>query len=288
MGVVTAPQVFKISYRPEGVTNILFADVACYATAHGWPFAIVGPEGMKPAILLQRVKSWRPDVIIVAGWYHMVPRAWREIAPAFGLHASLLPDYSGGAPLVWAIINGEKRTGISLFQLSDGVDNGPILGQAATEIGDDDTIATVYARIEDLGVELLRTHLPQLADGTAKLHIQDEAGRRLVPQRSPEDGLINWNWSAARVYNFIRAQTKPYPGAFADCGQKRLTIWRADMAGRRAGTLPGRARSSDGRVFVGCGEETEVEILEAAVDGVETSVTVTSKMLSFLCPPVMH
>ena len=280
VGVVTAPQVFKISYRPEGVKNVLFADVKGFANMHGWPVETVGPEGMKPAVLLQRIKSWRPDVMIVAGWYHMVPKAWRKVAPAFGLHASLLPDYSGGAPLVWAMINGEKRTGISLFQLSDGVDDGPLLGQAATEICEGDTIATVYARIEDLGVELLRTRLPQLADGTAKLHLQDEAKRRFVPQRSPEDGAVDWTWSAARLYDFVRAQTKPYPGAFAHCGQRRVTIWRAKVAGRRAGTRPGCARCSDGRVFVGCGEETEIELLEVSVDGTEAPVSVTTELLN--------
>jgi methionyl-tRNA formyltransferase len=235
---------------------------------------------MRPPELLRRVESWRPDVMIVAGWYHMVPKAWRKVAPAFGLHASLLPDYSGGAPLVWAIINGEKRTGISLFQMSDGVDDGPLLGQAATEIADDDTIATLYARIEDLGVELLRTRLPLLADGTATLQVQDESRRRRVPQRSPEDGAIEWQWPARRVYDFIRAQTKPYPGAFAACGQQRLTIWRANVALPRAGAQPGRALSAEGRVFVGCGMDTAIELLEVALDGAELPLPAATEILN--------
>ena len=89
---------------------------------------------MRDPALLEKVACWKPEAFLVSGWYHMVPRKWRALAPAYGLHASLLPDYSGGAPLVWAMIKGEEKTGITLFQLGDGVDDGPILGQAETPI----------------------------------------------------------------------------------------------------------------------------------------------------------
>ncbi len=279
VGVVTAPRVFKISYRPEGVTNLLFADISTYATVFGWPCETIGDEGMRSSALFQRFAKWRPEVIIVAGWYHMVPKTWRKVAPAFGLHASLLPDYSGGAPLVWAIINGEKRTGISLFQLGDGVDDGPLLGQAGTEISDDDNIATLYNRVEDLGIKLLQTHLPQLAAGSAVLQPQDEKRRRVFPQRSPVDGHIDWNWPAMRVYDFIRAQTRPYPGAFTQCGNHQVTIWCARVAADDIGALPGRARLSKGHIFVGCGNQTVVELLDLALDGVDKPVSNVAELL---------
>lgn len=279
VGVITAPKVFKISYRPEGVTNLLFADVATYSNSFGWPCENIGDQGMRTSTLLERVSSWRPEVMIVAGWYHMVPKTWRKVAPAYGLHASLLPDYSGGAPLVWAIIAGEKRTGISLFQLGDGVDDGPLLGQAATEISDYDTIATVYDRIEDLGVGLLRTQLPLLANGTAVLQPQDERLRRVLPQRSPADGRINWSWPAIRVYNFIRAQTKPYPGAFAQCGNHQITIWCSRVAPDDLRLVPGRVRSLEGRVYVGCGDQTGIEVSALALDGVDKPVSNVTELL---------
>ena len=141
--------------------------------------------------LFEAVAEWKPDMFLVAGCYHMVPKRWRELAPAYGMHASLLPDYSGGAPLVWAMINGETKTGISLFQMDDGVDFGPIAGQKEEPIYPGDTIATLYDRIEERGVELLRNKLPQLANGTLKLklQLQNETKRRIMPQRSPKDGL---------------------------------------------------------------------------------------------------
>jgi methionyl-tRNA formyltransferase len=177
--------------------------------------------------LIDQVKAWAPDFILVVGWYHMIPKAIRSIAPTAGLHASLLPDYSGGAPLVWAIINGEKKTGISFFVMEDGVDSGAIIGQAEEPITFEDTIATLYGRIEEAGLKLVETHLPKIADGTATYTVQDESQRRLVPQRSPEDGKIDWNQEALAIYNFVRAQTKPYPGAFTEglSENGKLTLW---------------------------------------------------------------
>lgn len=229
VGVVTAPQTFAISYRPSGVTNVLHADVPTLAQAHNIPVRTLERSMNEPG-LLEAVAAWKPDAFLVAGWYHMIPKRWRELAPAYGLHASLLPDYSGGAPLVWAMINGETKTGITLFQMDDSVDSGPIAGQMEEPIHPDDTIATLYTRIEQRGLELLREALPQLAKGTLKSQPQDETKRRLVPQRGPEDGLIDWNKDAAYIDRFIRAQTRPYPGAFSTLDGKPLHIWRASVA----------------------------------------------------------
>jgi len=183
----------------------------------------------------------------------MIPRKWRELAPAYGLHASLLPDYSGGAPLVWAMINGEKKTGITLFQMDEGVDSGPIAGQKEEPIHPDDTIATLYARIEERGLELLRGSLPQIASVTIKLQKQDENKRRVVPQRSPEDGQIDWTMDATYIDRFVRAQTKPYPGAFTTMDSKPLHIWRTAVADLNDLSKPGYVeKANDGSYNVGC------------------------------------
>jgi methionyl-tRNA formyltransferase len=147
VGVVTAPQKFTISYSPTGVTNVLHADVSSFASEEGIPVALLTRK-MNDPDLVSQVKAWNPDLFIVAGWYHMIPKLWRELAPAFGLHASLLPNYSGGAPLVWAIINGETKTGITLFKMDDGVDSGLIVDQLEEPIYPGDTIATLYERID--------------------------------------------------------------------------------------------------------------------------------------------
>jgi methionyl-tRNA formyltransferase len=230
VGVITNPPDFSISYRPTGVTNVLHRDFHPLAQEHGVPVWNMTGKMTDPD-LIEQVKAWAPDFILVVGWYHMIPKAIRSIAPTAGLHASLLPDYSGGAPLVWAMINGETKTGISFFVMEDGVDSGAIIGQAEEPITFEDTIATLYGRIEEVGLKLVETHLPKIADGTATYTVQDESQRRLVPQRSPEDGQIDWHQDALAIYNFVRAQTKPYPGAFTEVTSPvgsekgKLTLW---------------------------------------------------------------
>lgn len=266
VGVVTAPERFTISYRPQGVVNVLHADMQAEAAAHGLPVVII-ETGMKDDRVFDAVASWRPDCFLVAGWYHLLPRRWRQLAPAYGLHASLLPDYSGGAPLVWAMINGEHKTGITLFVLGDGVDDGPIVGQGETPIRPDDTIATLYARIEEIGLELLATHMPRIASRTAELTPQDESHRRVFPQRGPEDGAIDWGATASDLFNFVRAQTRPYPGAFTTLNGRKLTIWSARVTS--AGdprAVPGEVLKSSLGAVVQTGDAA-LELLDVELDG---------------------
>ncbi|HEX2544607.1 MAG TPA: methionyl-tRNA formyltransferase [Ramlibacter sp.] len=275
-GVVTAPRTFSISYRPGGVTNVLHADAHEVCTAAEVPCVDLPAAGMKDEELFAQVKAWRPDAFIVAGWYHMVPKAWRALAPAYGLHASLLPHYRGGAPLVWAIIQGERQTGITLFQFDDGVDTGPVLAQASTPIAPEDTIATLYARIEEIGEGLLRDTLPRLADGTAVARAQDPAEGSSFPQRGPEDGLIDWTRPAARLYDFVRAQTKPYPGAFfLDRGTK-VVVWSAGVATDTKvlpPLAPGEIRRIGNLVLAGAGAGTALELRQVQVEGRDMEAT---------------
>lgn len=266
-GVVTAPQKFSISYRTEGVTNVLYADIDAYCRENCLECFIIH-EGMKSPALISTIQAWKPEIFIVSGWYHMIPKAWRDLAPAYGLHASLLPDYSGGAPLVWAMINGESKTGITLFKMLGGVDNGPVVGQAETAIYDDDTIGTLYARIEDLGLKLLKTYLPALANGTAPHLMQDESYRRLFPQRGPQDGEIGWSQDARSIVNFIRAQTKPYPGAFTTWQGKRLIVWKSRLvvdAEERTCPVPGQVLPLRNTTLVQAAQNF-VEIIEASYE----------------------
>jgi methionyl-tRNA formyltransferase len=252
-GIITASKTFRISYNPEGVMNVLHADVFELAHTRNVPVKKLELSMNEPG-LLEAVSVWKPDAFLVAGWYHMIPKSWRKLAPAFGLHASLLPNYSGGAPLVWALLNGEKKTGITMFQMDDGVDSGPIVGQREEHIYLDDTIASLYTRIEQQGLILIRETLPQMVRGTLKLVPQDETKRRIVPQRSPKDGYIDWSQDARIVERFIRAQTRPYPGAFSILNAKPLHIWAATLASSISDNQVGQVhRINDDTYAVGCG-----------------------------------
>jgi methionyl-tRNA formyltransferase len=171
------------------------------------------------------------DLIIVLGWYYMVPKRVRELAPlgTVGIHASLLPLYRGGAPLVWALINGEDRVGATLFYFSDGVDDGDIIGSFKVSVERKDTISTIYSKVTAGSIELLKEMIPKIANGTAPRIQQDESLATHFPQRSPEDGEIDWSKNALDIFNFVRAQTKPYPGAYTYFRGKKLTIWEARL-----------------------------------------------------------
>lgn len=261
-GIVTAPAVFRISYRPEGVRNVLHADFEPLASELGAPLRSM-ERGMNDDELVRTLSAWAPELILAVGWYHLVPAAVRALCPVVGLHASLLPKYAGGAPLVWAMINGESRTGITLFRFEEGVDTGPIIGQRSEPILEADTIATLYSRIEEHGLALLREHLPKIADGTAEYRPQDLSLRTQFPQRGPEDGRIDWSWDAARVHDFVRAQTRPYPGAFGAVDGAMWRIWSGRPGSAPGPSVAGDAIALDGVTAVACGDGRVYSILEA-------------------------
>lgn len=229
-GVVTNQETFKISYSPAGVRNVLYGNLAAEASRHGIS-SYVMQETMIEAGLLEALAEWRPDFILVIGWYHMIPKRIRGMAPlgCAGVHASLLPRYRGGAPLVWAMINGARKTGVSLFHLGDGVDDGDIIGQESFEIANTDTIAEVLGKCEEATVALLQHYIPMIKAGTASRTPQDVSQATVYSQRSPDDGRIDWTWPADKIRRFIRAQTRPYPGAFTEFGGKRIRIWDAEI-----------------------------------------------------------
>ncbi|MDP4092262.1 MAG: methionyl-tRNA formyltransferase [Bacillota bacterium] len=229
VGCAYTPKVFNISYAPKGVNNINYFDFAEAARQFNIPCISYDKDNIED--FNSRVKSLEPDLIIVAGWYYMLPKLLREIAPkgVIGLHASLLPRYRGGAPLVWAMINGEKYTGLSMFYISQGVDTGDIIGQESFEIGESDTIADLLVKTEAAAEVLLEKYLPLMATDKAPRIKQKESDVTIYPQRSPKDGEIDWSWEPQRIRNFIRAQTHPYPGAFTVISGKKIIIWDADI-----------------------------------------------------------
>lgn len=248
-GVVTAPASFKISYDQRGVTNILHADIPSFCKLKGIDVEVL-KTGMVDLKLFKIIEKWKPDAFVVVGWYHMIPKAWRDLAPAFGMHASLLPDYSGGAPLTWAIINGENSTGITLFKMDGGVDSGPIVGQLPEKIYADDTIATLYERIEERGLELLSSFLPDLVEGSLSFTVQNELNRRSFPQRCPADGRIKWNSDASEVERFIRAQTRPYPGAYTSIIGERLIVWSVKITPNQTREEPGSISKVGDKILI--------------------------------------
>ncbi|HMI80101.1 MAG TPA: methionyl-tRNA formyltransferase [Ferruginibacter sp.] len=228
VGIISNEPKFSISYNKEGVQNVLYKDFGELAESDAIPFYRM-KENMKEEGLTTFLSSCKPDLVVVIGWYHMITGQLLSQYVFTGIHASLLPDYSGGAPLVWAIINGEEKTGVTYFYFDEGVDSGDIIAQEEIEISNTDTIKEVYKKAELGAKEILKKYLPLMAIGKAPRIKQDPEKRRIFPQRKPSDGEIDWNWDSKRIQDFIRAQTKPYPGAFTIINGKKITIWDSSV-----------------------------------------------------------
>ncbi len=229
LAIFAIEEEFIISYD-KGKTKIKmknynYANLKIISKELGVPYFVVNSEkGKRMKDYKDIVANLNLDLILVLGWYYIVPKEIRDLAKmgAWGIHASLLPKYAGGSPLVWAIINGEKRTGVTLFKLNDDIDAGDIIYQESFPIFFKDTINDVYFKAIKASKKILLKALKNI-DNIVFIP-QDKSKIEYYPSRSPEDGLINWENSAIKIYNFIRAQTIPYPCAFSFLNQMKIRI----------------------------------------------------------------
>lgn len=228
--IFTIPEEFYISYSSRKIKNYNYANLKYVAKKHKINIYEVESTSKKITNYYEVIKKIGPDVILVLGWYYMVPKIIRDLAKygTWGIHASLLPKYAGGAPLVWAIINGERETGVTLFKLDDGVDDGDIIAQKSFSIEFKDTIKEVYQKAIKASKEILIEALNNI--DKIKFKPQDKSKIEVYPQRKPEDGKIDLTKTVMEIYNFIRAQTKPYPGAYTSINGERFTIWNASFS----------------------------------------------------------
>jgi methionyl-tRNA formyltransferase len=229
VGIFTIEQNFNISYSPgKPVHNVLFKDFTFLRTKHNIPVYVINGDIKS---YQEQFEALNPDFILAIGWYYMIPAQMLDITSkgGAGIHASLLPKFRGNAPLVWAMIEGKKETGLSFFYFADGVDEGDIIAQKKFPIEHSDTIREILEKTKNASVEVLLEQIPLIAKGTAARISQNHEEATLFPKRSPKDGLIDWTWDSDRIRNFIRAQTKPYPGAFTIINGKKVIIYDADI-----------------------------------------------------------
>lgn len=214
---------------------------------------------------LEFVRQVRPDVMVVVAFGQILPRqffAW----PRFGslnVHTSLLPRYRGAAPVVHAILNGEKETGVTVMKLDEGMDTGDVLAQARTSIGPGVTTGELERRLSRQGVELLLETLPSYLSGRLQARPQDHGQATLAPLISKEDARIDWSRPAFQVHDRIRA-FNPRPGAFTGFRGERLKVWRSRNP--HASAFPvtdGKIRTTEkGAILVGCGANSSLELVE--------------------------
>ena len=222
VGVVTQPD------RPKGRKQVLTpSPVKLIAQREQIP--LLQPLKMKDPEFLHALIEWNPDLIVVAAFGRILPPAILSLPPkgCINVHGSLLPKYRGAGPIQWAIINGEKETGITTMLMDEGMDTGMTLLQEAIPIAPDDTAGTLSARLAELGGRLLVETITRLKAGTLVPRAQDASQATLAPLLKKEDGAINWALPAVALANRIRGLS-PWPGAYTYLtGGDRWTIWRA-------------------------------------------------------------
>ncbi len=226
-----------------------------------------------PGKLSEAVKHFSPDLCIVMGWYNIIPSdILSSVSGGFiGIHYSLLPKHRGFSPVVWAMIAGERETGFSVFSFDDGMDTGDIWYQEKVKIEYKDHIADVLGKLDKSVSLFFRNHYLDILLGNLKPHNQSENDISYGARRVPEDGLIDWNKKADVLYDFIRAQSKPYPGAFTVYKNEKHIIWNAEVFPYPIQGKPGQVGlidSANNRIIIVCGDNTGLAVSEMERNGI--------------------
>jgi len=227
------------------------------------------PEKIKSESSLDYFKRLAPDVVVIIAYGQIIPAALIAI-PRLGwinLHGSLLPKYRGAAPINWAIINGERVTGLTTMQIDAGLDTGPLLLKYQTGIGPDETAPDLYGQLAEAGAPLIAETLKQLDQGEITATPQDNSQATLAPPLKKEDGRIDWFLPAPKIYNRIRG-LQPWPGAFTTFRGATCRIWGKPLKPVSAGGMPGiiLPTQEDGLLVI-CGGSTVLHVEQVQIEG---------------------
>lgn len=235
VGVITAPD------KPGGRgMQLQQSAVKQYAVEHSLP--VLQPEKLKNPEFLATLKSLQADLQIVVA-FRMLPEVVWNMPPmgSVNLHGSLLPQYRGAAPINWAVINGEKETGVTTFKLKHEIDTGDILMQEKFAIGENDTAGEVHDKMKDIGAGVLVKTVAGLAAGTLEEKSQSgsfgEDELKNAPKIFTETCLIDWKKSMADIHNLVRGLS-PYPAAFSFL-EKKLKIYEVEKIDKAPSIAPG-------------------------------------------------
>ncbi|WP_326835997.1 methionyl-tRNA formyltransferase [Amycolatopsis rhabdoformis] len=204
--------------------------------------------------LLAELKAAEPDLIVANNWRTWLPPEIFDLPPhgTLNVHDSLLPAYAGFSPLIWALINGEPEVGVTAHLMNAELDAGDIVVQRAVAVGPKDTTTDLFHRTVDLIEPIVAEALALIEAGAVVPIAQDRAKASFFHKRAPRDSLIDWTWPAADLERLVRAQSDPYPNAFAYHRGKPLRIVRASVSAGHYGGTPGRIfiKEGDGVVIV--------------------------------------
>lgn len=215
---------------------------------------VVDPDLHAPDFAAQ-LSALAPDFVFSFMFRQLLPPELLAIPlrGALNLHPSALPKYRGRSPINWVLVNGERETGVTLHHMVEKADRGDIVAQRTFPIAEEDTALTLHRRAVDEARILFHETYPLLRAGRAPRVPQDSGEASYFGGRRPEDGAIDWRWSARRIYDLVRAVTHPYPGAFTTHAHRRLFVWWARPDEHRLDLAPGGLEVASDTVRVGTG-----------------------------------
>lgn len=218
--VITAPD------KPGGRLGLLQSAVKKFAVAQG--LRVLQPEKLKNPDFLQTLRDLKADLQVVVA-FRMLPEVVWNMPPlgTMNLHASLLPKYRGAAPINWAIIRGEKQTGVTTFLLKHEIDTGDLLFQEVIDIGENETAGELHDRMMGVGANLILSSVQAIAAGNYRPLPQSDLAATHAPKIFTETCKINFDQPTAAVHNFVRGLS-PYPGAWTILDDKKFKIFKTE------------------------------------------------------------
>ncbi len=259
--VITQPD------RPRGRGQEMAAppvkDVAIGVGLH-----VFQPEKIRSVSARDFITNVAPDAIVIIAYGQIIPALLLDI-PRLGwinVHASLLPRYRGAAPIQWAIVNGETRTGVTTMRIDPGLDTGPTLERTEIDIGADETAPELSKRLAEAGGGLIVSTLRKLERGEIQPRPQDEALATHARPLKKEDGRVDWNMSAQAIYNRIRG-LEPWPGAFTNFRGQLCQLWGRPAERQQTPHAPGTILSSGTDALVECGNGTFLRLEAVQLEG---------------------
>jgi methionyl-tRNA formyltransferase len=207
VGVITAPD--KPSGRGRKLNS---SSVKTFALSQG--LTVLQPKNLKDPEFLEALKALNADIQVVVAFRMLPKQVWQmPKLGTFNLHASLLPDYRGAAPINWAIINGESQSGVTTFFIDDKIDTGAVIDQTIMDIADEETLGELHDRMMVSGAELVNKTLNDIENQSYTLKEQDIDNPKMAPKLNPENCKIIWNQPGEKIFNLIRG-LNPYPAAW--------------------------------------------------------------------------
>ena len=256
-----------VTHQDSESEQIWFDSVAELAKRNG--IAVITPDDVNTAVVIDRVSQSRPDFIFSFYYRQMLGQKLLDIPPrgAFNVHGSLLPKYRGRVPVNWAIIHGEKETGVSLHRMEIKPDAGNLLAQAAVSILRNDTAYDVFQKLKCASETMLTELIPEMLAGRViEIPLDMEKGS-YFSGRKPEDGRIDWRLPAGNIHNLIRAVAPPYPGAFFNIGSHRIEVLGSYTRGEPARFDHPCIYFEDGNFQADCSDGQRFMITQLVIDG---------------------